>query len=88
MNIKKHLTVIATVLTLASCDPASRLADQIQGTWSGAPERIRDDFTTSTFYVPVYTSSGPRAQTAATSTSMPPSPHKVPYQEQENYPCR
>lgn len=42
----KHLIIAAAALCalgLNSCNEASRLAKNIEGTWSGAPERLIDD---------------------------------------------
>ncbi|MCC8070206.1 MAG: hypothetical protein LIO90_00185 [Bacteroidales bacterium] len=48
------LMVLAT-LALASCDDASRLADKIQGTWSGAPQRLTDNLSNELTVVNNYT---------------------------------
>ena len=42
----KHLVIAAAALCalgLSSCNEASKLAKNIEGTWSGAPERLIDD---------------------------------------------
>lgn len=42
----KHLIIAAAALCalgLSSCNEASKLAKNIEGTWSGAPERLIDD---------------------------------------------
>lgn len=42
----KHLVIAAAAvcaLGLSSCNEASKLAKNIEGTWSGAPERLIDD---------------------------------------------
>lgn len=47
--------VLAIACTLASCNETERLAGQMQGTWTGAPDKLVDDHTSTSTYIPAYT---------------------------------
>lgn len=49
------LIAIISILTFASCDNSKQLATDIQGTWSGAPDRLDDNNASTSSIVETYT---------------------------------
>ena len=48
-------SILAIACALTSCDDSKKLAGQLQGTWTGAPEKLVDDHASTASYIPVYT---------------------------------
>lgn len=53
----KYLLVSATLIAmgLTACDSETRLAKDLEGSWTGAPQQLVDDANASATYIPVYT---------------------------------
>lgn len=47
--------LLAVACALTSCDESKKLAGQLQGTWTGAPDKLVDDHTSTSSYIPAYT---------------------------------
>lgn len=53
----KYLLFSATMIAmgLTACNPESRLAKDLEGSWTGAPEKLVDESNASATYIPVFT---------------------------------
>lgn len=53
----KYLLFSATMIAmgLTACNPESRLAKDLEGSWTGAPEKLVDEANASATYIPVFT---------------------------------
>lgn len=47
--------ILAIACAATSCDESKKLAENMQGTWTGAPDKLVDDHASSASYIPVYT---------------------------------
>ncbi len=54
---------LLSVAALTSCDTKNKLADELVGSWSGAPERIVDNSAASAMMISTYDFSKPSAST-------------------------
>ncbi len=54
-NLLSGIAISLAVLGLSSCESATRLAKDIQGSWSGAPEKLIENSPSASSYMPVLT---------------------------------
>lgn len=54
-NLLSGIALSVAVLSLSSCESATRLAKDIQGSWSGAPEKLIENSPSASSYMPVLT---------------------------------